>query len=201
MLIYAFAKNQSVKKGEILFIIDQSTYKAALNNAEASVASNRATMDLQQSNAARGHKLTKLSISAEQLETLDLQAKSASRRCGIEQDDIESAKRRNLVRWALPKVSEVAKLQRVDSSTSSNAEDSTSEKLFSRRARIPPINIARADGHISLRSLASEIASAIVAFERSISPKCHWQRAMVVRQVTTGRSTSSTGDCTPDRQI
>jgi len=108
LLIYAFAKNQSVKKGEILFIIDQSTYKAALDNAEASVASNRATMDLQQSNAARGHKLTKLSISAEQLETHDLQAKSASRRCGIEQDDIESAKRRNLVRWALPKVSEVA---------------------------------------------------------------------------------------------
>jgi RND family efflux transporter MFP subunit len=70
-------ENESVKKGAILFIIDQSTYKAALDNAEASVASNRATMDLQQSNAARGHKLTKLSISAEQLETLDLQAKSA----------------------------------------------------------------------------------------------------------------------------
>src|SRR5258707_12852437 len=34
-------------------------------------------MMLQQSNAARGHKLTKLSISAEQLENLDLQAKSA----------------------------------------------------------------------------------------------------------------------------
>jgi multidrug resistance efflux pump len=31
-------ENQSVKKGEILFIIDQSTYKAALDSAEASVA-------------------------------------------------------------------------------------------------------------------------------------------------------------------
>ena len=70
-------ENQSVKKGEILFIIDQSTYKAALDNAEASVASLRATMDVQQSNAARGHKLTSLSISAQQLEDLDLQAKSA----------------------------------------------------------------------------------------------------------------------------
>jgi multidrug resistance efflux pump len=70
-------ENQSVKKGEILFIIDHSTYKAALDNAEASVASNRATMDMQQSNAARGHNLTKLSISAQQLEDLDLQAKSA----------------------------------------------------------------------------------------------------------------------------
>src|SRR5580700_7132372 len=60
-------ENQLVKKRDILFIIDQSTYKAALDNAEASVASNRALMDLQQSNAARGHKLTKLSISAGQL--------------------------------------------------------------------------------------------------------------------------------------
>src|SRR5260221_5463229 len=34
-------------------------------------------MELQESDAARGRKLTKLSISAEQLETLDLQAKSA----------------------------------------------------------------------------------------------------------------------------
>ena len=59
-------QNQSVKKGEILFIIDQSTYKAAVDSAEASVASNRAQMDLQQSNAARGHKLTKLSISAQE---------------------------------------------------------------------------------------------------------------------------------------
>jgi multidrug resistance efflux pump len=70
-------ENQSVKKGEILFIIDQSTYKAALDSAEASVVSLRATMMLQQSNAARAHKLTSLSISAQQLEDLDLQAKSA----------------------------------------------------------------------------------------------------------------------------
>jgi multidrug resistance efflux pump len=70
-------ENQSVKKGEILFIVDQSTYKAALDSAEASVASLRATMNLQQSNAARAHKLTSLSISAQQLEDFDLQAKSA----------------------------------------------------------------------------------------------------------------------------
>jgi RND family efflux transporter MFP subunit len=70
-------ENQSVKKGEILFIIDPSTYKATLDNVQASVASLRATMMLQQSNAARAHKLTSLSISAQQLEDLDLQAKSA----------------------------------------------------------------------------------------------------------------------------
>jgi multidrug resistance efflux pump len=72
-------ENQLVKKGDILFIIDQSTYKAALDIAEASVASNRSRMDLQKSNAARAHKLTSLSISAQQLEDLDLQAKSAER--------------------------------------------------------------------------------------------------------------------------
>jgi RND family efflux transporter MFP subunit len=70
-------ENQFVKKGEVLFIIDQSTYKAALQSAEATVASNLANMELQQSNAARGHKLTKLSISAQQLEDLDLEAKAA----------------------------------------------------------------------------------------------------------------------------
>jgi multidrug resistance efflux pump len=48
-------ENQLVKKGEILFIIDPSTYQAALYNAEASVASLRATMEMEESNAARGH--------------------------------------------------------------------------------------------------------------------------------------------------
>jgi RND family efflux transporter MFP subunit len=70
-------ENQFVKKGKILFIIDQSTYQTALQSAEATAASNLATMKLQQSNAARGHRLTKLSISDEQLEDLDLHAKAA----------------------------------------------------------------------------------------------------------------------------
>ena len=70
-------ENQLVKKGEILFIIDPSTYQAALDNADASVASRRATMEMEESNAARGHKLTRLSISAQQLEDLDLQTRSA----------------------------------------------------------------------------------------------------------------------------
>jgi RND family efflux transporter MFP subunit len=70
-------ENQFVRKGKILFIIDQSTYQAALQSAAATAASNLATMRLQQSNAARGHRLTKLSISDEQLEDLDLHAKAA----------------------------------------------------------------------------------------------------------------------------
>jgi multidrug resistance efflux pump len=70
-------ENQFVKKGVVLFIIDQSTYQAALQSAQATAGSNLATMELQQSNAARGHRLTKLSISDEQLEDLDLHAKAA----------------------------------------------------------------------------------------------------------------------------
>ena len=71
------SENQYVKKGDVLFTIDQSSYKAALDNAKATVASTQATMEMRSSNAARGHKLTRLSISAEALEDLDLQAKAA----------------------------------------------------------------------------------------------------------------------------
>src|ERR1700740_720853 len=70
-------ENQFVKKGAVLFTIDQSTYQAALQSAEATAASNLATKQLRQSNAARGHKLTKLSISAQQLQDLDLEAQAA----------------------------------------------------------------------------------------------------------------------------
>jgi RND family efflux transporter MFP subunit len=70
-------ENQFVKKGAVLFIIDQSTYLVALQSAEATAASNLATMELRQSNAARGHKPTKLSISAQQLQDLDLEAQAA----------------------------------------------------------------------------------------------------------------------------
>src|ERR1700741_2507070 len=70
-------ENQFDRKGAVLFIIDQSTYQVALQSAEATAASNLATMELRQSNAARGHKLTKLSISAQQLQVLDLEAQAA----------------------------------------------------------------------------------------------------------------------------
>jgi RND family efflux transporter MFP subunit len=70
-------EDQFVKKGAVLFIIDQSTYQVALQSAEATAASNLATMELRQSNAARGHKLTKLSISAQQLQDPDLEAQAA----------------------------------------------------------------------------------------------------------------------------
>src|SRR5258706_1197863 len=70
-------ENQYVKKGDVLFKIDPASFKAALDNIKATVASTQATMEMRCSNAARGHKLTRLSISAEALEDLDLQAKAA----------------------------------------------------------------------------------------------------------------------------
>jgi len=71
------SENQYVKKGDVLFTIDQSSYKAALDNAKATVASTQATMEMREANAARGHKLSRLSISAEAQEDLDLEAKTA----------------------------------------------------------------------------------------------------------------------------
>jgi RND family efflux transporter MFP subunit len=70
-------ENLYVKKGDVPFKIDPASFKAALDNAKAAVASTQATMEMRSSNAARGHKLTRLSISAEALEDLDLQAKAA----------------------------------------------------------------------------------------------------------------------------
>jgi len=70
-------ENEYVKKGDVLFTVDPASYKAALDNAKATVASTLATMEMRRSNAARGHKLSRLSISAQQQEDLDLEAKTA----------------------------------------------------------------------------------------------------------------------------
>jgi RND family efflux transporter MFP subunit len=70
-------ENEYVKKGDILFTVDQARYKAALDSAKATVASALATMEMREANAARGHKLSRLSISAEAQEDLDLEAKTA----------------------------------------------------------------------------------------------------------------------------
>lgn len=70
-------ENQYIKKGEVLFIVDPASYKASLDNAKANVASTLATMEMRESNAARGHKLSRLSISEEAQQDLDLEAKTA----------------------------------------------------------------------------------------------------------------------------
>src|SRR6266436_4967316 len=70
-------ENEYVKKGDILFTVDPASYKAAVDNAKAIVASTLATMEMREANAVRGHKLSRLSISAEAQEDLDLEAKTA----------------------------------------------------------------------------------------------------------------------------
>jgi RND family efflux transporter MFP subunit len=70
-------ENEYVEKGNILFIVDPASFKAAVDNAKANVASTLATMEMREANAARGHKLSRLSISAEAQQDLDLEAKTA----------------------------------------------------------------------------------------------------------------------------
>ena len=70
-------ENEYVRRGDILFTIDPATFKAALDSAKANVASTLATMEMRESNAARGHKLSRLSISEEAQQDLDLEARTA----------------------------------------------------------------------------------------------------------------------------
>ena len=70
-------ENQYVKKGEVLLTIDPASFKAALDNAKGTVASTKATMEMREADGARGHKLTRLSISDQALQDLDLEAKTA----------------------------------------------------------------------------------------------------------------------------
>jgi multidrug resistance efflux pump len=53
----------------------------SLDSAKANVASTLATMEMRESNAARGHKLSRLSISEEAQQDLDLEAKTAEANC------------------------------------------------------------------------------------------------------------------------
>ncbi|MBV8096324.1 MAG: efflux RND transporter periplasmic adaptor subunit [Acetobacteraceae bacterium] len=57
--------NQFVHKGDVLFVLDQERYKAALAAAEAAVAARKADMQMRQQEADRRTKLTSLSISDE----------------------------------------------------------------------------------------------------------------------------------------
>jgi multidrug resistance efflux pump len=70
--------NQLVRKGDVLFILDQERYKLALATAEASVAAHKAEMLMRQSEADRRAKLTNLSISPEAKEDAQHVAASAA---------------------------------------------------------------------------------------------------------------------------
>ena len=69
--------NQTVKKGDILFILDQERYKLALASAEATVAARKADMLMQQGNAARRARMTNQVISQEEKDDSGHQADAA----------------------------------------------------------------------------------------------------------------------------
>src|SRR4051794_2018024 len=70
--------NQFVRRGDILFVLDQERYKRALATAEATVEGRKATMHMRQNEASRRAQLTPLSISPEAKENAQLAAPSAS---------------------------------------------------------------------------------------------------------------------------
>lgn len=58
--------NQVVKKGDVLFILDQERYKLAVTGAEANVAVSKAQMVMKESDATRRAKMTNQVISQEE---------------------------------------------------------------------------------------------------------------------------------------
>ena len=71
--------NQTVKKGDILFVVDQARYRIALAIAEADVATHLAQYQMLQQQYDRRSKLTlNLSITAEDLDNIHRQTQSAN---------------------------------------------------------------------------------------------------------------------------
>jgi multidrug resistance efflux pump len=70
--------NQMVRKGDILFIVDQDRYKLALQTATAAMAARRADMLMRQNDADRRARLTELSISVEQKQDAQYMAAGAA---------------------------------------------------------------------------------------------------------------------------
>ena len=58
--------NQAVKKGDILFVLDQERYKLAVAAAEANVAASKAQMVMKESDADRRAKMTSQMVSQEE---------------------------------------------------------------------------------------------------------------------------------------
>ncbi len=69
--------NQTVHKGDVLFVLDQERYKFALATAEAAVAAAKAVMEMREHEFERRQKLTTLSTSVEAREDAQYTANSA----------------------------------------------------------------------------------------------------------------------------
>ena len=70
--------NQTVHRGDILFILDQERYTRAVATAKANVEARKADMSIAQNNATRRAKLTTLSISPEDKQNAQLTAAAAA---------------------------------------------------------------------------------------------------------------------------
>src|SRR6516164_8240898 len=82
-----------------------------------------------------------------------------------------------------------AKEQNCDARTfriTSDARRSTSPGIPSQQARNAAKDRAAANPWISFVRLASEIASAIFAWQEAIAPRCHSDKATLYRQATAG---------------
>jgi multidrug resistance efflux pump len=70
--------NQFVRRGDVLFVIDQDRYRLSLAAAQATVAARRADMAMQQSHANRRIQLTTIAVSQEAREDSQHTAASAA---------------------------------------------------------------------------------------------------------------------------
>jgi len=81
--------NQDVKKGDVIFRIDQARYKLALQLAEAKLASSKAALDMANRDLSRYHKLNDTTVTQqkmEQIETTTMQAEAAYRQAELDRD-------------------------------------------------------------------------------------------------------------------
>ena len=81
--------NQDIKKGDVIFRIDQARYKLALQQAEAKLASSKAALDMANRDLTRYHKLNDTTVTQqkiEQIETTTMQAEATYRQAELDRD-------------------------------------------------------------------------------------------------------------------
>lgn len=81
--------NQDVKKGDVIFRIDQARYKLALQQAEAKLASSKAALDMANRDLTRYHKLNDTTVTQqkiEQIETTTMQAEATYRQAELDRE-------------------------------------------------------------------------------------------------------------------
>lgn len=81
--------NQDVKKGDVIFRIDQARYKLSLQQADAKLASSKAALDMANRDLTRYRKLNDTTVTQqkmEQIETTTMQAEATYRQAELDRD-------------------------------------------------------------------------------------------------------------------